>query len=147
MKRHLARAGTDPVNQIQQLSQLKLPSCCLDVLVQIQWHVKVYERVQKILKYKSWAEKVIDPGWITDTAKMLRKEAVKQIKSILVPPKDTDISLDGMIIKEAAFDLAEKLTLDSEHFTDHNDDLGELWGEVHEAFDEWRKELLEKKAH
>ena len=47
---------------------------------------------------ETWAEKVIDPGWITDTAKKLRKEAEGQVKSILKPPKDTDISLDGQII-------------------------------------------------
>jgi hypothetical protein len=143
-KRHLARAGTDPVYQIQQLSQLKLPSCCLDVLVQIQWRVKVHNRVQKSLKYKNWAEKVIDPGWITDTAKKLREEAKKEVKSILKPPKDTDISLDGQIIMMSALLLANDLRGLSMHYTDHTGDLEELWTEVYIAFDEWSDGLAEK---
>jgi len=143
-KRHLARGGADPSFQVHQLGKLKLPGCCLDILVQMQWRVKIHNRVQNSLKYKNWAMKIIDPKWITDTAKKLRNEAENQIKSTLKPPKDTDVSMEGQIIMMSALLLANDLVGLSDHYTDHAGDLEDLWTEVHEAFVEWSDGLAEK---
>jgi hypothetical protein len=147
-RRAVARGSGLSPHVIQKLMKKKLPDCCISVLKQLLRCIKTHQTVLNAWNLKGWAEKVLDPAWIMETAKKLRKEAYEKIKQELFPPMiPVDASLEGNTIQLSSLILANTMEyLTFGHMLDHSGDgsLYDIWYDIYQNFKRLKEEVVKK---
>lgn len=147
-RRAVARGSGLSPYQILKLIKKKLPDCCIYELKLLLRCIKTHETVLKAWKVKGWADKVLKPEWITQTAKMLRAEAYNKIKSELMPPLiPADSSIEGNTIQLSSLILSNTMVhITFGHMMDHSGDGGlyDIWYDINENFKKLKDEAIKK---
>ncbi len=147
-KRAVARGSGLSPYVIQKLAKKKLPDCCIKNLKLLLRCLKTHQTVLKAWDTVEWGQKVLDPKWITETAKKVRGEAYQKIKSELIPPKfPVDASLKGNTILLSSLILSNTLvTISFDHMIDHQRQGGleDIWNDIYQNFNMFREEMIKK---
>jgi len=147
-KRAVARGSGLSPYVIQKLAKKELPDCCIKSLKLLLRCLKTHQSVLKAWNTVEWGQKVLDPKWITETAKKVRREAYQKIKKELIPPKfPVDTSLKGNTILLSSLILSNTMvTISFGHMLDHQGQGGlyDIWHDIYQNFNIFREEMIKK---